>query len=404
MKRRQFLFTVIVLTFGIAVINGQSKETNTNIVSAEENDVEESDFAIDKKGVLTEYYGTDENVIIPDGVTEIGDYVFSGKDFSSILLPDSVTIIGEGVFSGCNKLTTITIPDSVTIIGEDAFSGCSSLNEIILPDTITEIGDRTFADCSNLKEIIIPENIIKIGDYAFSGCSSLTEIMIPNKVTTIGWSAFNNCKKLLSVTISDTVEELGTMPFSGCSSLEKIIVDFNNKNYEIRENVLFKKEDFGLQLVAYPPKRKGKKYNIPEEVVSIESSAFKDCKKLEKIVLSDNITTIGYNAFSNCKKLIDITIPNNMTEIRYEKGSFYGGKNLKNLNITMKKGDKISFVVVLGEGSELYRPTITYKNEKRIARQGNILDKEIITAKKKGKARIVFKYSESKTVVTLTIK
>ncbi len=95
-----------------------------------------------------------------------------------------------------------------------------------------------------------------------------------------------------------------------------------------------------------------------------------------------------------------------MTEITYHEGAFYGGKNLKNLNITMKKGEKISFAVELGEGSKLYRPTITYKNKKKIARQGDILKKETIKAKKKGKAKIVFKCGDSKTktVVTLTIK
>ena len=103
-KRKQFLFTMFVLTFGIVAINGWLKETNVTIVSAAK-----SDFVIDKKGVLTEYYGTDENVVIPDGVTEIGDYVFSGKDFSSILLPDSVTRIGDGAFTRCKNLTSIRI-------------------------------------------------------------------------------------------------------------------------------------------------------------------------------------------------------------------------------------------------------------------------------------------------------
>jgi len=102
-------------------------------------------------------------------------------------------------------------------------------------------------------------------------------------------------------------------------------------------------------------------------------------------------------------------MPNSMKNIDFYEGSFYGGTNLKNLNLTMKKGAQISFIVTLGEGSNLYRPTITYKNKKKIAKKGNILKKQVITAKTKGKAKIVFecigdKNKKIKTVVTITIK
>jgi len=59
-----------------------------------------SDFTIEN-GVLTKYNGSGGAVVIPAGVTSIGDYVFSW----------------------CSSLTSVTIPDSVTDIGDRAFWG-----------------------------------------------------------------------------------------------------------------------------------------------------------------------------------------------------------------------------------------------------------------------------------------
>ena len=40
------------------------------------------------------------------------------------IIPNSVTSIGWYSFSGCSSLTSVTIPNSVTSIGGSAFSGC----------------------------------------------------------------------------------------------------------------------------------------------------------------------------------------------------------------------------------------------------------------------------------------
>ena len=76
------------------------------------------------------------DLVIPDGVTSIGSYAFSGCDsLTSVIIPDSVTSIGYGAFEGCSSLTSVTIPDSVTSIGAEAFYGCDGLTSVIFEET-----------------------------------------------------------------------------------------------------------------------------------------------------------------------------------------------------------------------------------------------------------------------------
>lgn len=63
-----------------------------------------------KDGVLENYFGRTHKVIIPDGVTSIGNNVFSWRsNLTSVTLPDGVTSIGKHTFYRCNNLTSINI-------------------------------------------------------------------------------------------------------------------------------------------------------------------------------------------------------------------------------------------------------------------------------------------------------
>lgn len=64
-----------------------------------------------------------KNTFIPDGITSIGDRVFSGCfGLTSIEIPNSVTSIGRSAFFETG-LTSLEIPNSVTFIGSEAFGG-----------------------------------------------------------------------------------------------------------------------------------------------------------------------------------------------------------------------------------------------------------------------------------------
>lgn len=97
----------------------------------------EGDFVIEN-GVLIRYNGTDTEVEVPEGVTEIGFEAFGyNTSIVRVTLPDGLKSIGVHSFSGCSSLNNINIPDTVTEIENLAFNGCTSLQSIMLPDDVT---------------------------------------------------------------------------------------------------------------------------------------------------------------------------------------------------------------------------------------------------------------------------
>ena len=96
------------------------------------------------------------HVVIPEGVTAIGDHAFMNSDMESIELPSTLTSIGYCSFSNCTNLKRLVIPDEVIEISYGAFSGCENLECIFVPSTVRSLltGDK-FSRCINLKKIVI---------------------------------------------------------------------------------------------------------------------------------------------------------------------------------------------------------------------------------------------------------
>ena len=77
------------------------------------------------------------NLVIPDTVTEIKPYAFSGyTSLESVTVSEGVKSIGERAFSWCTKLTDLTIGNGVKSIGEGAFYECTNLAELTVPSTV----------------------------------------------------------------------------------------------------------------------------------------------------------------------------------------------------------------------------------------------------------------------------
>lgn len=160
-----------------------------------------------------------------DGST-FSDYgaIFSQSNIYNVIIPDGVVNIGPSTFDSCIALTSVTLPNSVINIGDNAFFGCESLNSINIPNSVENIGEGSFSYCSSLSSITIPSSVTSIGGSAFSGCSSLTSVTINNGVTTIGQDAFYGCSDLASIEIPSSVTSIGGSAFVYCSSLTSVIL------------------------------------------------------------------------------------------------------------------------------------------------------------------------------------
>lgn len=167
------------------------------------NIITQKDFEI-KAGKLIKYTGENQEIIIPNNVTEIGDEAFARLNITNVIIPDSVTLIGVGAFRMCKSLKKIDIPDSVTDIGANAFQ-MSGLEEVKLPANLKTIRSGAFSSCISLKEVNIPNRVTTIENVAFYECLALKEVKIPNSVTTIANAAFYGCLALKEVTMPEKV-------------------------------------------------------------------------------------------------------------------------------------------------------------------------------------------------------
>lgn len=71
---------------------------------------------------------------------------------TEVVIPDGVTRIGDGAFFSCESLTSITIPESVVKIDCNAFAFCYRLTSITIPAGVTSVEKYTFRCCMNLKD------------------------------------------------------------------------------------------------------------------------------------------------------------------------------------------------------------------------------------------------------------
>ena len=223
------------------------------------------DFEIDENGVLTAYKGSATDVVIPEGVTDIGERAFASSTVEHVTIPAAVRSIGNEAFI-YSSLTKVTFQD------DEAH-----------PSQLTTIGERTFANTS-LEAIELPRSVVTIGAEVFDYDSALTSIKLGPNVA------------------ADALAS----GYSETTALTGVEVDPANPNYESIDGVLYSKDH--SRLILYPAaKNTGGSYTVLDGVASIAPKAFQKAG-ITTVALPDSLRAIGDEAF-RLSALTALTLP-----------------------------------------------------------------------------------------------
>lgn len=260
-------------------------------------------------------------------------------DLTEVVIEDGVTEIGKDVFQGCVGLTNVTIPNSVKKIGTWSFYMCKGLKNVDIPANM-EIGDSSFRQSGleqvtvsggsvgnyafhrseDLKKITV--NCETIGEEAFSGCDYLTDITLGENVKTLGDKAFYTCDALERVEIPSTVTDIGEKTFYSCPALKEAIIRAGTVKagtfYNCRALTTLVISDNATLDASFTAANAYAKETLETVKIGkgeIGNSAFSNCTRLTTVELGDGVTSIGTSAFLKCKQLSSIAIGSGVTSI-----------------------------------------------------------------------------------------
>ena len=182
-----------------------------------------------------------DTLIIGNSVTHIDPEAFSCcSDFEQIVIDEGNTTYDSR--NNCNAIIKTStnelllgckntvIPNSVTSIGNYAFSGCSGLTTVEIPSFVTFIGQRAF-NCTGLTSMIIfAETPPTLGSSVFYNVDKSIPVYVPIGTISayqaaLGWSEFTNFIEMCPSEITATANpsEGGSVSGAGTYDFGTII-------------------------------------------------------------------------------------------------------------------------------------------------------------------------------------
>ena len=109
-----------------------------------------SDNLVIENKVLKSVIGECRTVTIPSEVIKIGKGAFKGSGISSVVFEGNrLKSIEDDAFRDCTRLKNVMIPEGVIQIGDNAFSGCINLDYIGIPESVVVVGDNVLDNCKS---------------------------------------------------------------------------------------------------------------------------------------------------------------------------------------------------------------------------------------------------------------
>ena len=287
--------------------------------TAEEEDPETPEAAMDAAEALEECEQEEENAAFDDGTKDAvqASAEYSDGKFTWVLDGNgTLTITGNNM-----ELTKNEISESAL---EKAGIDFSRVNKLVIGNGITgfdrwgmwnlkkyikeleihgnagmNMPEQCFYDVPNIESVVI-SGAVDVPRDMFGKCTGLKKVTLKNGVRSIGEDAFRDCSSLESVIFENTVlEKISDGAFWGCSALSSIALP--DSVTEIERNAFF---ETGLRNIQ-----------LPEKLTLIGGGAFCNCKNLKQVQLPPQLKELGEGAFFNCENLAQIQLPSQLNKL-----------------------------------------------------------------------------------------
>ena len=310
--------------------------------TAEEEDPETPEAAMDAAEALEECEQEEENAAFDDGTKDAvqASAEYSDGKFTWVLDGNgTLTITGNNM-----ELTKNEISESAL---EKAGIDFSRVNKLVIGNGITgfdrwgmwnlkkyikeleihgnagmNMPEQCFYDVPNIESVVI-SGAVDVPRDMFGKCTGLKKVTLKNGVRSIGEDAFRDCSSLEGVIFENTVlEKISDGAFWGCSALSSIALP--DSVTEIERNAFF---ETGLRNIQLPEKltligggafcncKNLKQVQLPPQLKELGEGAFFNCENLTQIQLPAQLNKLGTDAFRNCTSLDKIDIPAGLTQI-----------------------------------------------------------------------------------------
>lgn len=179
-----------------------------------------------------------KQVVLPEGIEEIGQFAFSRSSVTGIEIPEGVKDICYGAFYHCDDLQTVSLPSTIENVEPKAFAYTAWVEEfmangtedflisgnvlvayrgsganVVIPEGVTVIAGEAFMNQTQIKSVTLPESLITVGEGAFEGCTSLAGLNVLSRhLSQIKDRAFAGCS-LTEVDMPSSVKAVGLLAF-----------------------------------------------------------------------------------------------------------------------------------------------------------------------------------------------
>ncbi len=300
-----------------ATMTGIESETSIKVIVPNNINIQEKQFTIDGldcNGSTLKGAANISALILSEktDVSKIGKNAFKGlTSLSEVLLGEGVKEIGGYAFYS-NKFKTIELPSSITTIGQSAFSSNDVLEAVGVVDgaehySLKSVKSMAFYNCTSLKTVALPFGEINtLGMWSFGGCKSLETISSVGSGNNyvVGSQENGLISGSLFKTISTTSEGVEIVSYevvlvpSTCSGV--LDLSENTKITSVGP------QSFTLTSIE--------EIILPNSVKEIGDSAFAGLESLNKVTFGNGLTKIGTEAFNKCQ-LSSIELPDTINTI-----------------------------------------------------------------------------------------